>query len=177
MNIIVDYNLKGHKSLNEIKKIEKTKIEKIKCFYMDSNELTKDETSNKLDKNMDINIKKIKRMNKNKILLLANKNNRLNFKKYLVNRDNIPELNKRKNKKIKNINFKYFNKNDINFFISNKSKTLEDKTDINREKKRQFNFSSLNEQIIPKEHSIKSLYNINSFNEGDLFNKIKKNKI
>ena len=176
MNIIVDYNLKGHKSLNEIKKIEKTKIEKIKYFYMDSNELTKDETSNKLEKNMDNNNKKIKRKNKNKILLLADKNNRLSFKKYLENRDNFPELNERKNKKIKNINFKYFNKNDINFFISNKSKTLEHKADINREKKRQFNFSSLNEQIIPKELSIKSFYNINSFNEGDLFNKIKKIK-
>jgi len=60
-NIITDYNIKESKCLQtNLKKIPKNKF---KFFYIDSNELTKDETSNKVDKNIDNKIRK------NKIIL------------------------------------------------------------------------------------------------------------
>ncbi len=122
MDIIVAYNLKGSKSLQpEIKKIEKKKVGKIQCFYIDSNELTKDETSNKFEKNIDKENKREYNINnKNQIIMLADKYKRINFKKYLENRDKNLELSISRNKKIKNNNFKDFNKNDINliFFMN-----------------------------------------------------------
>ena len=49
-NIITDYNIKESKCLQtNLKKIPKNKF---KYFYI-SNELTEDETSNKIDKNID----------------------------------------------------------------------------------------------------------------------------
>ena len=163
MDIIVAYNLKGSKSLQpEIKKIEKKKVGKIQCFYIDSNELTKDETNNKFEKNIDKENKREYNINnKNQIIMLADKYKRINFKKYLENRDKNLELSISRNKKIKSNNFKYFNKNDINLILSNKSKVLEGNEDKDRDKKRQIKLNSLKDESLQKEHSIKtkSFYN------------------
>ena len=169
MDIIVAYNLKGSKSLQpEIKKIEKKKVGKIQCFYIDSNELTKDETSNKFEKNIDKENKREYNINnKNQIIMLADKYKRINFKKYLENRDKNLELSISRNKKIKSNNFKYFNKNDINLILSNKSKVLEGNEDKDRDKKRQIKLNSLKDESLQKEYSINYYKTIKSSEEDN----------
>lgn len=194
-NIIIDYNLKDPKGSNtNLKKMGKNKIKKIKYLYIDSNELTKDETNNKLEKNVDTQ-KKFKKQNganKNKIILLKDKNNKnikiLKFKKCTSNdKDKViteifsekPKGRNDKTYKIKN--FKYFNKNDINYLLHNKAKTLNQNEEKNNKTKiidyqNDCNSHYIEEESKQREHSMKekSLYNPNSFNEEDLFNKIKK---
>ena len=197
-NIIIDYNIKDSKGPNpNIKKVTKNKTKKIKYLYIDSNELTKDETSNILEKNIDGKEKNIKQNdeNKNKIISLKDKKRIkiVKFKKCTSNdKDNInteikPGLSKNRNNKIYKIkNFKYFNKNDINFFMQYKAKTLneyEEKKNKAKIYENQYNkdngFQNLEEEESKqREHNTKEklLHNLdaNSFNEEDLFNKIKK---
>jgi len=174
-NIITDYNIKESKCLQtNLKKIPKNKF---KFFYIDSNELTKDETSNKVDKNIDNKIRK------NKIILLKEKNNIkiIKYKKYEPNNNNnknkAKELNIDINKKYtsNNKNFKYFNKNDINSFLNIRLKTLDD----NADKLNKIKFNSLNKEEINKKYNDiknKSDHKLSPFNENDLYNKIKKIK-
>ena len=59
--IIIDYNIKESKNSQPIlNNRTKNKINKIKCLYFDSNELTKDETCNKLEKKKQLQKKKKK---------------------------------------------------------------------------------------------------------------------
>ena len=195
-NIIIDYNIKDSKGPNpNKKKITKNKNKKIKYLYIDSNELTKDETSNIFEKNIDGKEKNKKQNdeNKNKIKSLKDKTKIkiMKFKKCTSNdKDNInsetkPELSKNRNNKIYKIkNFKYFNKNDINYILQNKAKTLNENEEKKNKKKiyeNQYNKSNDcqngEEELKQREHNTKDklLYNPNadSFNEEDLFNKIK----
>lgn len=195
-NIIIDYNIKDSKVPNpNIKKITKNKNKKIKYLYIDSNELTKDETSNIFEKNIDGKEKNKKQNdeNKNKIKSLKDKTKIkiMNFKKCSSNdKDNNnsetkPELSKNINNKIYKIkNFKYFNKNDINYILQNKAKTLNEnegkknKTKIYENQYKNNDCQNGEEELKQREHNTKDklLYNPNSdsFNEEDLFNKIKK---
>ena len=185
--IIIDYKIKENKNSHPLlNNRAKNKIKKIKCLYFDSNELTKDETANKLEKYSDYKKKREIDKNKNKILLLKDKNNIniLKFKKCVSNdKDyngdifmNLPDIPKGRNNKLYKIyNFKYFNKKDINYLLNNKAKTLNEidkkrnkvKLTINNEEEsRQRDHS--------KEQSIYNPKNQKSYNEKDLFNKIKK---
>ena len=172
-NIITDYNIKESKCLQtNLKKISKNKF---KYFYI-SNELTEDETSNKIDKNIDNKAKK------NKIILLKEKNNIkiIKYKKYEPNnnnKNNVKELNIDINKKYttNNKHFKYFNKNDINSFLNIRLKTLDDNID----KMNKIKFNSLNKEESSKKYidiENKSAHNLSSYNKNDLYNKIKKIK-
>ena len=198
-NIIIDYNIKDSKGHNpNIKKITKNKNKKIKYLYIDSNELTKDETSNILEKNIDGKEKNIKQndenKNKNKIISLKDKTKIkiVKFKKCTsndkdyINTEIKPEISKDRNNKIYKIkNFKYFNKKDINDILQNKTKTLNEKEEKKNKTKIYENQNNKNngcqndeDELKQREHNTKDklLYNINanSFNEEDLFNKIKK---
>ena len=184
--IISDYNIKESKNSKTIlNNISKNKIKKIKCLYFDSNELTKDETSNKLEKYSDCKKNKEIDKNKNK-LFLKDKNNikLLKYKKCVSNEkdkikdifENLPDISKGRNSKLYKINnFKYFNKKDINYLLNNKAKTLNDIDEKRNKVKLSINNEEESRQREhSKEQSIYNSINPNSFNEKDLFNKIKK---
>ena len=170
-NIIIDYkNKKAISPQPNLNKIPKNKIKDIK--YLDSNELTKDETYNKFDKIID---KKNENINSNNIIILKDKNyiKKIKLNNYISNRDsirNLNNLNSNKHSKINN-NFKYFNKNDIYYLLNNRCKTLEESL----RKKNKIKFNILNEvQCKPKEHYTKTKsYDLKTFNENDLINKLK----
>ena len=173
-NLIID--IKTKKAISpqpDIKKIPKNKIKKIKC--LDSNELTKDETTNKLEKNID---KKIENINiNNNIIILKDKNyiKNIELSNYISNRDSIRNIkNMNYNKITKGYNFKYFNKNDIFYLLNNRGKTIHE----NLKKKNKILYTILNEgESEQKEHTTskrkKKSYDLHNFNEEDLINKLK----
>ena len=171
-NIIIDYkNKKAISPQPKLNKIPKNKIKEIK--FLDSNELTKDETYNKFDKNI-----KKENINNNNIIILKDKNyiKKIKLNNYISNKDsirNINNLNSIKHSKI--YNFKYFNKNDIYYLLNNRCKTLEESL----KKKNKIKFNILNDvQSKPKEHDTKTKsYDLKTFNENDLINKLKNIKI
>ena len=172
-NLIIDVKTKKAISpQSDIKKIPKKKIKKIKC--LDSNELTKDETSNKLEKNIE---KKNENINNNNIILLKDKNYNKNIElsNYITNRDSIRNIkNINYNKISKGYNFKYFNKNDIFYLLNNRGKTIQE----NLKKKNKIVFTILNGgESEQKEHTTskkkKNSYDLHNFNEEDLINKLK----
>ena len=197
-NILIDYNIKNSKiSKSNTKNKTKSRIKKIKYFYIDSSELTKDETSNLIDKNIDNKNKILKNNNKKKIVLLKEKNNFKIIKLKSFIPKNIETSNahiivngnanvitsdeqKEKSKKIFKIkNFKYFNKKDLNDLLTNKSKTISE----NSVKIKKVELATCNnngeEELKQKEHILNQnrnnmLNKMHSFNEEDLYNKIKK---
>lgn len=174
-NIIIDCKLKGPKHIPpNINKIGKNKIKKIKYLYVDSSEKTKDETWNKLEKNNDNKTKKPKENNPKKKYSLMDKSPRKKqFYNYLLNDNSDLELTLTNPKIYYNYyNFKNFNKDSFSYLLNFRAKTL----DNNDGKKYKIKLNILNnKEIKKKDNSIKQKnnFNINSFNEDDLINKIK----
>ena len=174
-NIIIDCKLKGTKHIPpNINKIGKNKIKKIKYLYVDSSEKTKDETWNKFEKNNDNKSKKPKENNQKKKYSLMDKSPRKKqFYNYLLNDNSDLELTLNNPKISYNYyNFKNFNKDSFSYLLNFRAKTL----DNNDGKKYKIKLNILNSKEIKKKDNSnkqKSNYNINSFNEDDLINKIK----
>ena len=174
-NIIIDCKLKGTKHIPpNINKLGKNKIKKIKYLYVDSSEKTKDETWNKLEKNNDNKSKKPKENNQKKKFSLMDKSPRKKqLYNYLLNDNSDLELTINNPKISFNYyNFKNFNKDSFSYLLNFRAKTLEN----NDGKKYKIKLNILNNKEIKKKDNSnkqKSNYNINSFNEDDLINKIK----
>jgi hypothetical protein len=174
-NIIIDCKLKGTKHLPpNINKLGKNKIKKIKYFYVDSSEKTKDETWNKLEKNNDNKSKKQKENYPKKKFSLMDKSPRKNqYYNYLLNDNSDLELTLTNPSLYHNLyNFKNLSKDSFSYLVNYRAKTL----DSNEEKKYKIKLNILNDKEKLKKgnsNKQKSNYNLNSFNEDDLFKKIK----
>ena len=173
-NIIIDCKLKGTKHIPpNINKIGKNKIKKIKYLYVDSSEKTKDETWNKFEKNNDNKSKKPKENNQKKFSLMDKSPKKKQYYNYLLNDNSDLELTLNNPKIYYNYyNFKNLNKDSFSYLLNFRAKTL----DNNDGKKYKIKLNILNsKEIKKKDNSIKqkSNYNISSFNEDDLINKIK----
>ena len=173
--IIIDCKLKGTKHIQpNINKIGKNKIKKIKYLYVDSSEKTKDETWNKFEKNNDNKNKKQKENNQTKKYTLMEKSPRKKqYYNYLLNDNSDLELTLTNPKICYNYyNLKNFNKDSFSYLLNFRAKTL----DNNDGKKYKIKLNIINsKEIKKKDNSIKQKcnYNISSFNEDDLINKIK----
>ena len=169
-NIIFDYKIK--KSISP-QPIFKNIIKKIK--NIDSNELTKDDTLNKLDKNVD---KKPENTNNNIILLRNNKYiKKLKLNNHTSNRDSNRNILYTSNNVVKkNSGCKIFSKNDINYILNSRGKTQED--NVNKKNKIIFNIIN-NRETVPEQNEqiIKKIsHELRVCNENDLTNKLKKKK-
>ena len=177
-NIIIDCKLKDSKCIQtNINKIGKNKIKKIKYVYVDSSERTKDETFNKFEKINDHKNSKQSNVHKNKKRLTqTNPIKKIRHNNYFLYDEDTTglELKLANNKNyLKYNNLNYSNKNDFNSLLEWRAKTLDKKKD---EKKYKIKLNIIDDKKLDKKDSNfkqKTNYNINTFNENDLINKIK----
>lgn len=178
-NIVIDCKLKESKYLpSNMNKTGKNKIKKIKYIYMDSSEKTKDETFNKFEKNNEHKNLSLKQNNFNKNkkrFILNNHLKKIKPNKYILNDENNTciELNLDNIKNnYKFNNFKYFNKKNFDYLLEWRAKTL----DKSEGKKYKIRLNILNQKNLDKKDNstkAKTNFNLSSFNEEDLANKIK----
>jgi hypothetical protein len=172
-NILIDYkNKKIISPQPNFKNMPKSIIKKIK--NIDSCDQTKDEIFNKNDKNID---KKDDNSNNNIILLRNNKYiKRLKLYSHTSNRDSKRNLHNSNNNVItKNMICRYLNKNDINYLLNSRGKTLEEKLN----KKNKFIFNILNNgESEQREHNTKKInsHDLQIYNDNDLINQLKLKK-